>query len=350
MTQRNRRPTASKTELFTVGVLAALALLNPGAGAPRAFETADARTIVVFRDHTIHFAPDDSAKYESGGVTVRDKGRVIAARVELPPFAGPVRITGRLALRPIPKDELEMYDRWDRAGNVRLEVAGGPDVELIKFVTAHGGPTEFEVDLSPLAPLLAGPRVIKGFVDTWVTPGWRMDFSLTYAPDSQALNADWAAGLLYEEAFTRDDPGAAGRAAVIEVPEGMERVLLHYYVSGHCTDGTDADEFVSKDNVISVDGAVVYRYPPWRDDCRRFRAINPYCRRWTDGSWSCDYSRSGWCPGDRAAPLELDLTDHLTAGRHTLRFVIEDIRPKDERGNYGYWRVSGQLLGWRQPR
>jgi hypothetical protein len=95
-----------------------------------------------------------------------------------------------------------------------------------------------------------------------------------------------------------------------------------------------------------VDGRVVYRYRPWRDDCRELRAINPYCRRWSDGSWSCDYDRSGWCPGDRARPLELDLTDHLSAGEHQLEVQIENVRPRDEAGHFGYWRVSAQLIGY----
>ena len=47
--------------------------------------------------------------------------------------------------------------------------------------------------------------------------------------------------------------------------------------------------------VLAVDGVVVARFHPWRDDCLEFRDRNPYCARWTDGSWSSDYSRSGWC-------------------------------------------------------
>jgi hypothetical protein len=124
-------------------------------------------------------------------------------------------------------------------------------------------------------------------------------------------------------------------------------VMLYYLVSGHCTDGRDADEFQSKDNVFRVDGQVVYRYRPWRDDCRTFRDRNPYCRRWSDGSWSSDYARSGWCPGDQVTPLTLDLSDHFKAGAHRVRFHIERIRPKDEEGQYGYWRVSALLVGYR---
>ncbi len=315
----------------------------------RAAALSASQTVVVFADNTIHFTPADTTKYDTDSVKARDRGRVMVRTVDLPRVSSPVRITGHLTVKPIPRDEQEMYDRWDRAGNVRLEIPGGPDIELIKFITAYGGRTEYDVDLSNLAPLLSGRHTIKAFIDTWVTPAWKIDFTMSYAPDTEAVNADWVAGLMYAESVTRDTPGVKGIEVPVEVPKDMKRVLLHYYVSGHCTDGMDADEFVKKDNVIYVDNDVVFRYRPWRDDCRQFRTINPYCRRWTDGTWSCDYSRSGWCPGDIVKPLELDLTDHLTPGKHTIRFVVENIRPKDDKGNYGYWRLSGQLLGFVKP-
>jgi hypothetical protein len=320
-----------------------IALLVTGSAA-----LCEPRRIVVFNDNMIHFNETDSGKYNTETVSARDHGRVITRVVELPRFASPTHITGHLVLKPIPKDELEVYDRWDRGGNVRLEITGSPDIELIKFITAYGGRTEYDVDLTPMAALLQGKCLLKGCVDTWVSPAWKMDFSLEYTADSMAVSPDWVKGVIYEEQFTREKMGDTGVQVDVDVPAGMKRVMMRYYVSGHCTDGTDADEFVQKDNVIRVDERVVYRYRPWRNDCRQFRAINPYCRRWTDGSWSCDYSRSGWCPGDTVAPLELDLTDHLAAGKHTVRFVIENIRPKDEKGNHGVWRVSAQLLGYRK--
>ena len=46
------------------------------------------------------------------------------------------------------------------------------------------------------------------------------------------------------------------------------------------------------------------------------------------------------------APLAFDLTTSLRPGEHTVTAVVEDIRPKDEKNNFGYWRVSAYLLGW----
>jgi hypothetical protein len=339
------RPVLCAAAVLTVGLIVVWA-----AAAPCAAE--DATIIEVFSDNAIHFAPDDPGAFETDLVRSEENGRVIVRTVGLPKLEGPRSITARVTVRPVPKDETSVHDPWDRAGNVRLSREGEADIELVKFVTAYGGITEYEVDVSHLAPLLAGPCTFRGFIDTWSSPGWRIDFTLAVDADvsdhhgSPSENPDWAIGLLYEESLTEELMRDGPIEVRVEIPEGIGRVVMCYLVSGHCTDGRDADEFVSKDNVISVDGTVVHRFRPWRDDCRQFRGINPYTRRWSDGWWSSDYSRSGWCPGDRVAPLELDLSDHLGPGSHVVRFAVEDVRPKDDDGHFGYWRISSHLFGW----
>lgn len=303
-------------------------------------------TVTIFDDNHVHFSPDDPSQYDTEFVTAEDNGRVASRTIALPNFDGPTRITGHLIIKPIPKDELVVHDKWDRAGNISLRVNDTP-VELIKFVTAYGGRTEYEVDLTHFSPLLTGPVIIDGFIDTWVTPAWQIDLELTYKSDTTAVNPIWVMPVLYEQSFTAETEADGGISAEIEIPDGLESVWLHYLVSGHCTDGRGADEFVSKDNVLSINSTVVYRYQPWRDDCEEFRAINPYTRRWSDGMWSSDYSRSGWCPGDLIEPLSLNLTDHLPGRQtHDIRLQIEDVRPVDSSDHRGYWRTSAYLLGY----
>jgi hypothetical protein len=317
------------------------------ASSPSAAEPAPV-TVHVFENVTVHFNPDSTAKYETEGVTAEESGRIARAACRLPEFVGPCRITALVTVKPIPKTEREVFDRWDRAGNIRLVLDGRPDLEIVRFMTAYGGRTEHEVDVTALAPLLRGERTFRAFVDTWVSPGWRVDFSLRYTPVKDYDNSTWAAPVYYTDSFNRHDM-PAGTETEIDIPPGLSRVVLRYISTGHCTDGTDADEFISKANVISVDGVVVARFHPWRDDCRAFRDRNPYTARWTDGTWSSDYSRSGWCPGMDVTPIEFDLTDHLSAGRHTVRFDVLDVRPKDENGHFGYWRISAHLVGWDRP-
>jgi len=271
---------------------------------------------------------------------------VLLTHATLPDFDTKHKITAHVAIHPIPKDEVSVFDGWDRAGNVRLVREGHPDIEIVKFITAYGGFTEYDVDVTYLAPLLQGECGFKGFVDTWASPGWKMDFSLTFAPSDYSETPAWIESAIYEESFNDDYMGDDGVTVEVDIPNGMKQVIMNYLSTGHCTDGRDADEFVSKDNVIYIDGREVHRFKPWRDDCLRFRAINPYCRRWSDGTWSSDYSRSGWCPGDKVDPVRIDLTPYLTSGKHTLRFAVESMRPRDEFGHIGYWRISGYLMGF----
>ncbi len=339
--------------LAAAAVVSALALAAPGA-AP-----AEPLVVPVFENEAIHFLESDPGRYAGEGVSFEEGGRVIVRTVVVEPPAEFDRIVGRVTVRPIPKDDVSVQDPWDRAGNVRLVVAGAPDIEIVKFVTAYGGETTHEADVTALAPLLRGQCVFRGFVDTWVSPGWRMDFEIAFETgDEPALDgvpaappagpADWVQPLLYEDGLTAESLAAGPIAVPVTVPEGTKRAVLRYFVSGHCTDGTDEDEFVSKDNVITVDGFEVERFRPWRDDCRELRAVNPYTRRWSDGLWSSDYSRSGWCPGDRVPPRLIDLTGVLAPGAHTVSFSVEGVRPKGAEGHFGYWRVSAALLGWNE--
>lgn len=301
--------------------------------------------VAIFQDAPVCFDPADSAKIGDHRYGVEENGRVAVTEVQLPEWECPHRIFALLTLKPVPKDEMSVHDRWDRAGNIRLRTAGGSDIELVRFITSYGGRTEHEVEVTPLAPLLRGRCDFAVFIDTWVNPAWEVDLTLRYEPMEEFDNASWGAPLFYDNSYDRER-FPDGREVEIEIPEGLSRAVLYYYSTGHCTDGTDEDEFVSKANVISVDGVVVERFHPWRDDCRRFRDRNPYTRRWSDGTWSSDYSRSGWCPGVEVLPREIDLTDHLRAGRHTFHIQVEDVRAKDENDHYGYWRLSAFIAGW----
>jgi hypothetical protein len=309
---------------------------------------ASATVVPVFRDVALHFNPDSSAKFARKGLTYRDQGREAQVTITLPHLRGPHRVTALLTVHPVPKTDREVFDRYDRAGNIRLQLEGKPDLELIRFITAYGGRTDHEIDVTALAPLLTDKRTFIAHIDTWSSPAWTLDLSLRYTPVEDFDNATWALPVYYTPNFNAEHM-PSGDSATVEIPRGLARVVLSYTTTGHCTDGIDEDEFVSKANVVSVDGRVVARFHPWRGDCRQYRDRNPYCSRWTDGTWSSDYSRSGWCPGTEVLPTEFDLTDALPPGRHTLHFAIENMRPKDPKGNYGYWRVSAALVGWAKP-
>jgi hypothetical protein len=330
--------------------LALTAVLLSVAGCGERVQPPPAETIALFRDVTVHFTPDDSTAFDSPFAAARDNGRVMTTYRELPATGGPARVVLRLTVRPIRKDIRNMVDRWDRAGWVRLVKPGAAPVEMVRFMTAYGGAISHEVDVTHLAPLLQGHCAFEVFIDTWVSPAWKVDVELDFTPDGSGAvsRPAWAMGALFPAGgLTAERPAAT---ASVVIPAGTRWVEVAAVTTGHCTDGTDADEFITKDNVLEVDGREVFRWRPWRDDCEEFRAVNPYCAKWADGSWSSDYPRSGWCPGDVVAPEFIDLSEWLTPGEHTLTWKVEDIRPRDPDdpdGHHGYWRVSASLSGWR---
>jgi hypothetical protein len=363
MTQRSvRRPAMRPVQWLCLLIRAAIpapalgSAADPGATSP---PQQDPQTVHVYHGQGIHFAPRDSSRYDTVAIHASQAGRVISRTLDLDPPPYPAAITARVAIHPVPKDAESVHDRWDRAGNVRLVRPGSPPIELLKFVTAYGGETEHRADVTFLGSVLRGPVTIEGFIDTWVSPAWTMDLTLECSPvpdssvvaggapaDGLAPVPDRVIGVLYEDSWTAEPLGAGGRGVPLEIPAGARRVVLHYLASGHCTDGRGGEEFERRRHWIEVDGLEVERLEPWRSDCRAFRSINPYCRRWSDGSWSADYSRSGWCPGDAVPPHPIDLTAVLTPGPHELRVRIPGIRPRGADGHFGYWRVSAYLLVW----
>ena len=306
--------------------------------------------VSLFHDATVHFTPDDSTLYDSPFASARDKGRVMVTYQEMDTGRGPGRVLLKFSVQPIRKDIRNMVDHWDRAGWIRLVKPGMAPVEMTRFMTAYGGAISHEVDVTHLAPLLTGHCEFEVFIDTWVSPAWKIDAELLFVSDAVGgtNTPAWATGALFPDGgLTAEKPEVTTE---VTIPEHTRWVEVAAITTGHCTDGSDADEFITKDNVLLVDGVEVYRWRPWRDDCEDFRIVNPYCAKWADGSWSSDYSRSGWCPGDVADPVFVDLSEWLTPGRHTLTWKVEGIRgmdPEDDEEHHGYWRVSASISGWR---
>ncbi|MDZ4806457.1 MAG: peptide-N-glycosidase F-related protein [Candidatus Eisenbacteria bacterium] len=318
------------------------------------------RTIHVFDNAMIHFLPDSAARFGPPGIEHQDNGRRVRRRVNLGRPVLSNRLIAHLVVQPIPKTEASVCDPWDRAGSIRLIRPKEVDIEVVKFITSYGGRMEQNVDVTELGPILQGEVTFEAFIDTWVSPGWRVDLHLEVRPfpapattleatfDSAAAARAprWIQSILCEDGWTAATNDSLSAPHAVTIPRDGKRIVLRLLTSGHCTDGRDDDEFVTKDHVVLVDGREVTRFRPWRDDCRRFRDLNPYGRRWSDGSWSSDYGRSGWCPGDVVTPREIDLSTVLPPGPHTVAIRIEEIRPAGADKHFGYWRVSAALLGF----
>ena len=104
----------------------------------------------VFTEAAIRWSPDSLRFLARRGLSYADGGRTVATTVTLPSIRGPHRITALLTVRPVPKTEREVCDRYDRAGSIRMAIPGSPDLEVLRFITAYGGETHHEVDVTAL--------------------------------------------------------------------------------------------------------------------------------------------------------------------------------------------------------
>lgn len=291
------------------------------------FAPAMGQTVVhVFGDNGIHFGNPDL--FANDSIQVTDSGRRIHHTLTLPEIEGPVQITAEVTIRPDDNGTPCSADPWDRAGSIYLQSPDFAEIELLKFITGYGGHTNHTQDVTFLAPLLQGEVTITGFIDTWVSPAWKVDFSLTYEAGS-GLNTTWAVGAFNHQSLRRAHVTDIDPSVTIDVPAGMLQYYLAYFTTGHGA----VDEFVHRDNVIYIDGVEVYREQPWRNDCYTLEEFNP-CGNYPP-------PRAGWCPGDMVLPDVIDVSGYLTPGEHEIHYAVENIDPTD-----GYWRVSAYLAAW----
>ena len=305
----------------------------------------DTTVVNIFSQTPIQFGGDLTNIGDS--ISFTQSGRIITKSLELPSFDYPVKITAHLVIKSVLQlGDKTKGDPWDRAGNVYLSFPGMENIELLKFCTGFGGISNLEQDVTDLSPLLRGNVTINGFIDTWVNPGWQIDFELIYTKNEEVEKSDWSKGIYFTTGMVKNSVTDSTPSVKVTIPENHDRIKLIYYTSGHSING-NRDEFYTKDNVIYIDDQEVHRYRPWRTDCGDFKDRNPYSGSWYDNGkrvYSYELSRSGWCPGDKIYPLVLDITDYVEPGEHEIRYAIENIYKNGD--SYGYWRVSSYLAGW----
>ena len=222
-------------------------------------------------------------------------------------------------------------DWWDRKGSIGVvENAGTEDervVELARFVTPYRVAGQWQLDLTPLRPLLAGPQTLRVFIDTWVGPGhangngWIVDAQLDFVggvPDSRpvAVLPLWVRTDI--EVGDPDNPVAAQiEMPTVTIPETADRVQLWSVITGHGQgNANNCAEFCPMDQGYLV-GATPVQRTVWRDDC----GDNPVDNQ--QGTWTL--SRAGWCPGDMVAPWVEDVTAAVTPGAEVT--VAYDLTP-----------------------
>lgn len=379
-------------------------------------------TIKVFDKINVHYDPTKLAGFneaDADGIIRLVNGRIILKKIQVPHYERNVKVyikttiasngdrwdkTGSCFVLPR-KSAINLMtiaegkNKFPAVDSLKLEklvgvVAGKdylPTVELMRFMTPFGVGfyssnndtltskrrpvyipkwekcVQWQQDITDLYPLLEDEAYVGVFIDTWTEQGYLASMELQFKESTIScdrmqrrqvmplLNTVYYISQEYPDIFARKPI-----TTDFVLPKGARNVRLKYIVTGH--GGHDGgDEFVQKENILSLDGKEVKRFIPWRDDCASFRRFNPATGVWLEkrvASYigengytekeveepvaSSDFSRSNWCPGTDVVSEEVELGD-LKAGRHTFTVDIPKAQPIN--GNeMNHWLVSAYLV------
>ena len=376
--------------------------------------------IQIFEKTNICFQPNNYQNFNEAneeGVIRLVNGRIILKKITLPEYKRNVDVTLTVTLA-------SNGDRWDKSGSCfvlpkesainLLNIAKGeqkfpavdstkyeqligivpgenyiPTIELMRFMTPFGVGyyNEHEIgqkrkpvyidkwadcvtwaqDITDLYPTLEKEAYVGVFIDTWTPEGYVVSVDLDLKesqiscdalPNRKVmplLNTVYYIGQSYPDIFARQD-----LEMEFDMPKAAKNVRLKYIVTGH-GGHSGGDEFVKRQNIVSIDGNEVLNFIPWRDDCASFRRFNPGTGVWLikrlamyidkegysekmveEPLGSSDLSRSNWCPGSDVVPEET-LVGDLAAGKHTFKVSIPEAEPVDDH-KLNHWLVSAYLV------
>lgn len=404
--------------------LAMLCLAATGANAAKHKEYAAKGdcTVKVFEKERVRWNPDSVANFvdaDANGIIHLVNGRIILKKVTLPHYERNVKVTARLSIASngdrwdksgscfvIPKTSAinlinmaQGKTHYPAIDSTLVEKLVGvtagkdyqPNVELMRFMTPFGvgyysdnddslsskrrpvyipkwAPcTDWQQDITCLYPMLEDEAYVGVFIDTWTKEGYIASLTLdikesTISCDRRTpgrvlplVNTVYYMGQEYPDIFSRRP-----LTTTFTIPKNARNIRLRYITTGH-GGHNGGDEFVEKENILSIDGKEVYRFTPWRDDCASFRRFNPATGVWLakrtaayigengyaekeveEPVASSDFSRSNWCPGSDVVPEEVALGT-LAAGQHTFTIDIPKAQPiKGDELNH--WLVSAYLV------
>mgnify|MGYP000901333810 CR=1 FL=1 len=194
-------------------------------------------------------------------------------------------------------------DPYDRIASIRLlpSTMGAPKIEVGRYITPFGVKGAWDLDVTDLAPVLAGERSFESYIETWAG-GWVVTATLIYkggVPDRIPVSVT---PLPWDRLPAGDPKQEVDKALVpTEIAPGMAASMaLRLVVTGHGQGNSDnCAEFCDLTHTVLVDGTMVAQKNIWRDDCDQ----NPVKNQ--KGTWM--YPREGWCPGADVKPWTIDL-------------------------------------------
>ena len=339
-----------------------------GAAESEAGGGAAGEPVVIDVLQAVQVSSDDAAEHVRRAVAEVDFGDEPVTRASL-------RVTLESPCFPfskwaeqVPKGQRwpEHCDAFDRTLSVALDEPADatdesalPAVELLRAITAFGGPLQVEADITDVVNGLPGVHELALGIDTW--------------SDAQGLvsgsKGEWIASVevsLWRGPAPRQvlavlplvrAPQTEVSAAPLqfEVPAGTGSARLEYRVTGHGAVFSPgclgpAEEFCRRTHELRLDGELLAELSPWRDDCSSLCSMTgndsgfgpaTYCAENPCGDPnSVRAPRANWCPGSMTPPFVIEAPALTVAGQHEL------LRRIPELAKGGLWTVSATYFAF----
>lgn len=255
-------------------------------------------------------------------------------------------------------------DAFDRNFEFTLDEpgpdGGTPAIELERAITPFGGPLHLEVDVTDVMNgLQPGAHALTVRIPTYSDGagmvsgsrgGWNVSAKLSFVPGTPPRKVIAVIPLLNRSDTTGQEP-----AVDFTLPAGVVSTSLQYRVTGHggATDSSSAcigpaEEFCRREHQLFADGQPMDTLMPWRSDCATLCTLTyfppsfgtgKYCKENPCGSvQSVRAPRANWCPGSETPPVVEDSLSWRSAGMHSFRYSIANVKAG------GVWRVSAVMV------
>lgn len=241
-----------------------------------------------------------------------------------------------------------------------------PPLELLRFYTSFGvrgynhikvadynwpDSVVYKQEITDYAKDLKGEVWVGAWIGNYAHDGHNVTLNIKYYPQDDdekskekevyplftTVNIMEMAGQTYPDGMFRNDSLTVN----FKTDTDLKDAYIRYISTGHGGWG-GGDEFNPKLNEIFLDGKLIEKYTPWREDCASYRQLNPASGNFSNGLSSSDLSRSGWCPGITSYPIRIYVGD-IKAGEHQIKIAIPVGDPAGS--SLSYWCISGVLVG-----
>lgn len=263
---------------------------------------------------------------------------------------------GRVLLTLEIHDAGEVWDEWDRCGELYVFDKEGIRRGIVPFITSYRTPCRWVVDVTHFRPWLAGRTrfEIEAGTNFYKGRGYMMSASLAFHHGAPAAEPFRIVPLWNGTARYRSDENAFRdffAPVDVAIPSETKEARVFSTTTGHSQVG----EFTpSKRAVVFVPDVAAEAKSEhrsenvlWKTDCY----LNP--NRPQYGTWK--YSRAGWAPGDVVHPWWIDVTPHAVPGKTArLRyepspydFSAETEKPTEAQKAEASHNVRSYLVLWR---